>query len=103
MKTHLQKLFGRIGLAFGFCPECNSDAPEMYKCLVCEGYNNHNHKDDLHPFPPTKETKQRWWRRFTMARCQHGRPMEDTNCPECREMFRGFSNSHRNAKDPRRG
>lgn len=30
--------------SLGFCPKCNSDAPELYKCSVCdykkEPYNN---------------------------------------------------------------
>jgi len=33
---------------WGFCPECNSDAPEMYDCVVCENDNR---------FPPAKSVK----------------------------------------------
>lgn len=30
-------LRGRFRLLFGFCPNCNSDAPKIYDCKVCEG------------------------------------------------------------------
>lgn len=26
---------GRLRLNFGFCPQCNSDAPKLYDCPVC--------------------------------------------------------------------
>lgn len=92
-------MLGKTRLFIGFCPECNSDAPKYHDCVVCEGYDSGRSA----PFPPTQETKDKWWRRFTMARCQHGRPMEDTDCPQCVAMLRGFAEAHRNAQDPRRG
>ena len=30
-------LFGRWRNMWGFCPKCNSDAPEVYTCDVCDG------------------------------------------------------------------
>lgn len=50
------KLTGRIHLLFGCCPWCNSSAPELYDCPVCH-YNT--------KFPPTTETKRKWWTEFT--------------------------------------
>jgi len=52
----LKKLRGRWRLWWGFCPHCNSDAPELYDCPVCEYYRG--------AYPPSPETKQRWWSRF---------------------------------------
>lgn len=43
-------LTGRFRLLFGFCPNCNSDAPELYDCPVCE----HNRF----------YLKNYWWKRF---------------------------------------
>lgn len=34
----LLKIVGKWRLLFGFCPQCNSDAPELYACPVCN-YN----------------------------------------------------------------
>jgi hypothetical protein len=76
--TLLQRLQGRTRIAFGFCPACNSDAPEVYDCKVCEGWQSVYEG----VFPPPQATRDRWWRRFTMAKCTHGYPMED-RCPEC--------------------
>ena len=37
---------------WGFCPKCNSDAPELYDCKVCKW-------DDSSPFG--KEKRERYW------------------------------------------
>lgn len=99
-KTKLQRAVGAMRMLFGFCPECNSDAPELGTCKVCEGY----HATSIgYTFPPIPETKDRWKRRFLMARCIHGFPMEDTDCPECVAMFRAFAYYRRNPGNPRAG
>lgn len=59
-RTFWERFFGRIQLMFGFCPACNSSAPELYGCKVCEYYSTAGGK----PFPLTKETKAIWWERF---------------------------------------
>jgi len=43
-------------LLLGFCPKCNSDAPELYDCPVCEFYSG--------TYPPSKETKEKWKKRL---------------------------------------
>ncbi len=49
----VKKLFliirGGFRLLFGFCPACNSDAPQMYDCTVCRW---------------NWEPKREWWKRF---------------------------------------
>ena len=52
----LRRLQGRWRLWWGFCPQCNSDAPELYACPVCEYYHGE--------YPPSAETKAAWWARF---------------------------------------
>ena len=32
-----KKLNGRIRMMFLCCPECNTTAPKLYNCKVCEG------------------------------------------------------------------
>lgn len=34
------------------CPMCNSDAPELYDCPVCDWYKG--------PFPPSKGLRAKW-------------------------------------------
>lgn len=53
-----------------FCPECNSDAPRLYDCPVCEYYTE--------PYPATFDTRAEWWRRFTTR-------LEDSNGNTCRQ------------------
>jgi hypothetical protein len=52
------KVSGRIQLAFGFCPWCNSSAPELYDCPVCHYYSG--------KFPPSKQVKKLWWGVFVI-------------------------------------
>lgn len=53
------RLIGKIRLWFGFCPKCNSDAPHLYSCPVCE-YN--------------EAPKEYWWNRFIMWRQKKDMP-----------------------------
>ena len=63
MNCKLQRL-GRICVGwlrlhpFGFCPACNSDAPEKYDCTVCCNWNEGR---------PPKGLRQLWWKRFIDA------------------------------------
>jgi hypothetical protein len=50
----LKLIRGKMRIFWGFCPKCNSDAPELYDCNVCSNYNN------SYPFPPSKVTKGIW-------------------------------------------
>lgn len=54
----LRIINGGIRLFFGFCPKCNSDAPELYDCKVCNWYQT------SFSGMPDKETKAIWWDRF---------------------------------------
>lgn len=51
-------------LLYGFCPLCNSDAPEIYDCPLCEG--RHAAKGDN--FPPAKEVKAAWRKEWDSVR-----------------------------------
>lgn len=48
---------GRIRLLFGFCPDCNSDAPAMYDCNICDFKRNYNGRKK-------SEDRKYWWNRF---------------------------------------
>lgn len=91
----LWKLIGWWRLWWHFCPACNSDAPEVDKCQVCEGY-----RTSRDGYPPSVETKARWWRRFLMSRCTHGVPME-SQCAECSAWLHKHINTPKG--NPRRG
>lgn len=80
--SRLRKLMGRWRLFWRFCPECNSDGPELDSCRVCDGYRSHETT-----LTPWQQTKERWWRRFAQARCAHGVPME-CDCSECKKWIR---------------
>ena len=56
VRIWLRRLQGRWRLWWGFCPQCNSDAPELYACPVCEYYHGE--------YPPSAETKAAWLSRF---------------------------------------
>lgn len=55
--SYLRRFIGWYRQAWGFCPECNSDAPALYKCTVCAGASKLE-------YPPTRETKNLRWQRF---------------------------------------
>ena len=46
-------LVGRWRLFWGLCPMCNSDAPEVDICRVCEGWRG--------VYSPLKDIKEVWW------------------------------------------
>jgi hypothetical protein len=50
-------LRGRWRLFWNLCPACNSDAPEVDTCRVCQGF-------DRLKWPPSADTKSDWWQRF---------------------------------------
>ena len=52
------EIVGKFRLLFGFCPKCNSDAPEIDTCNVCDGYRTG------FDGTPTKEIKKKWWIKF---------------------------------------
>lgn len=55
-----KKLFiGNYRLFFGNCPKCNSDAPEMYDCNICD------YKDNYHGRKKS-EDRRFWWNRFLL-------------------------------------
>ena len=53
LQNNRNRLLGRFRLKLGFCPRCNSDAPNLYNCHVCQ--------DNLVP-------KEYWWDQFKMWR-----------------------------------
>ena len=56
-RLFLLKARGSYRMFRGYCPKCNSDAPEVDECIVC---NN----TDADIFPPTKETVAHWGMRY---------------------------------------
>ena len=44
-------LRGRLRLFFGFCPQCNSDAPEKDNCKICDNFSGY----------ARKEQRIKWW------------------------------------------
>ena len=58
-------LVGKWRLYWNFCPECNSFAPKVQCCDVCQG--------DMHStFHWSKEVERMWWQRFAL---KHGLPI----------------------------
>lgn len=49
-------LIGKLRMLLGFCPCCNSSAPELYDCAVCNFYHG--------KFPPSSATKRLWWENY---------------------------------------
>jgi len=55
----MKKIRGRIRLwIWGLCPKCNSDAPELYDCPVCEYYKY------VPRYKVTRIQKKIAWKRF---------------------------------------
>lgn len=53
MKTPtLRKLVAYWRAFRGYCPRCNSDAPELDTCLICERWRG--------SFPPSNQLAARW-------------------------------------------
>jgi hypothetical protein len=64
MPTWYKRLLGWWRLHLGFCPECNSDAPAIDKCLVCFSYRG--------TYPPSETVKRRWRERFAARNARRG-------------------------------
>jgi hypothetical protein len=60
VKTLFLKLRGRYRLWHGFCPACDSIAPEINTCQVCGGYRS------AYEGRPTLYLKREWWERYIM-------------------------------------
>lgn len=58
---YAERAVGAVRIAMGFCPKCNSDAPELNSCSVCQSYRS---SDFGNEFPPSKIRKEEWWNRF---------------------------------------
>lgn len=63
---------GRWRLLFGYCPACNSGAPLMRDCPICNGYS----QASGHTFPPAKGLRRFWLLKFWMWRRGQGIPVE---------------------------
>lgn len=92
-----KRIVGGIRIFFGFCPECNSDAPEVDSCPVCDRYRSIGVGME---FPPSAARKALWWERFTQSRCTHGFPMS-VPCQECLKWI--HRHNSRPTGKPRRG
>jgi hypothetical protein len=55
--TTPQRMVGKWRLLFNYCPECNSCAPKLHKCDVCQA-------DTKSYFSWNKEIERTWWKRF---------------------------------------
>ncbi len=54
----MKKLFiGRWRILWGNCPACNSDAPKIYDCNICDFKKNYNGRTK-------SDDRQYWWNRF---------------------------------------
>lgn len=52
-----KRLIGKWRLYWNYCPECNSCAPKMHQCKVCNA-------DTKSYFVWNKEIAQKWWRKY---------------------------------------
>ncbi len=59
----LKLLRARMRLFFGTCPACNSDAPELDHCKVCQGVT----WNDRSGRPPSRIVKSVWLRNYRRA------------------------------------
>jgi len=53
------RFIGRWRLFWGNCPACNSDAPAMYDCSVCDFKDNYHERG-------RRVDKKYWWNRFLL-------------------------------------
>jgi len=53
---------------YGFCPQCNSDAPEVYDCFVCSKYicDDGTILDNrvVKTYPVNEATKEEWFKEW---------------------------------------
>ncbi len=54
---------GRVRMRHNQCPRCNSDAPEVNTCLICESYDRVR---NCTPYPPSENRKLIWQARFEL-------------------------------------
>ena len=54
-------------LFFGFCPKCNSDAPDIDNCDVCLGDTS---------YPPSRQRKEELLRLFLISEKNNWKPIE---------------------------
>jgi len=54
LKLFFVKLRSRWRVLLGFCPMCNSDAPAVYNCPLCEGWQTTTNG------MPDSETRKTW-------------------------------------------
>jgi len=52
----LKMVIPRYKALMGFCPYCNSDAPEVDDCAFCDSWSQHN----IGKFPPPTEKTREW-------------------------------------------
>ena len=57
MVTMPERLVGKWRLYLNYCPECNSCAPQMHNCDVCQS-------DTKSYFNWNQEIEQTWWKRY---------------------------------------
>ena len=60
IRITLKYLNSRKRILFGMCPLCNSDAPKLYDCPMCDG--RHSARGDK--FPPPQSVKDGWLKRL---------------------------------------
>lgn len=67
-RRRISRILGRWRLFLGFCPRCNSDAPAVYDCRVCnqvyEDGENITSQNSRQCYPPNLATKALWWFRW---------------------------------------
>ena len=63
----LSVIRAKYRLFFGFCPKCNSDAPEIDNCNVCLGARS---------YPPSRQRKDELLKRFLMRDEKDWKPIE---------------------------
>jgi len=64
----LHRILGQLRLLHGHCPRCNSDAPHVDDCRVCEDVHIVTNASSVPrargTYPPTLRTKALWWYRW---------------------------------------
>jgi hypothetical protein len=68
MRHWLKLLAGKWRLWWNLCPACNSDAPTIDRCRVCEGRPLPHYASPYRPEPIDKETA---WDRYLQVICDH--------------------------------
>ncbi|HZH64774.1 MAG TPA: hypothetical protein VEY10_07750 [Flavisolibacter sp.] len=53
-----QRMIGKWRLYLNYCPECNSCAPKLHHCEVCNA-------DTKSHYNWSKEVEQTWWKRYS--------------------------------------